>query len=101
MEPKCVMLKNGQEEFKALVVVTMMSLRALLAEQPIAFYELVMKCRNRNHQFFGNAGEKLKGLELVQSDGGVHGSIRNIVLSATSGEGLGLVLHSPIKEELT
>ena len=99
MEPNCLTLKNGQEEFKPLIVVTMLSLRALLAEQPIAFYELVMKCRDRNHQFFGNAGEKLKSLQLVQPGGSIHGSIRNIVLSATSGDDLELVLHSPIKEE--
>lgn len=93
---ECVTLKNGQEEARPLVVATMMALRSLMAEEPIVLYELVMKCRDRDHRFFGNTGERLQELALAQPDGSIHGSIRNIVLSATSGEGLDLVLHSPV-----
>lgn len=91
-----VRLKNGAEEAEPLVAVTMMSLRNLLQQSPIAFYELVMLCRKPGHKLFGNADKELKALSLVDPSGHVHDSIRNIVLSATSGEGLNLSLGSPI-----
>ncbi len=81
-----------------LVNVTMMSLRDLMQKNPIAFYELVMKCRNHNHKFFGNAGDVLKGLSLVETGGSIHDSIRNIVLSAAKGDGLDMSLGSPVRQ---
>lgn len=95
---KAVTLKNGSEEANVLVTVTMMSLRRLMKEKPIIFYELVMKCRDSNHQFFGKDCQDLERLNLVQPDGRVHDSIRNIVLSAAIGDGLEMRLGSPIKE---
>jgi len=92
-----VVLKNDAEELKSLVIATMMSLEFLMKEQPIVFYELVMKCRDHNHRFFGNTGEDLEKLALVQPGGSVHDSICNIVLSATNGNGLKMTLGSPIK----
>ena len=59
-----VILKNGAEECLPLVNVMMMSLRSLMQENPIAFYELVMKCRDHNHKFFGNVGDILKRLSF-------------------------------------
>lgn len=93
-----VTLKNGGEEADILVAATMMSLRSLIDEAPIAFYELVMKCRDRNHRLFGNTGQVLQRCSLIQSDESIHNSIRNIVLSAAVGEGLQMSLGSPIKE---
>jgi hypothetical protein len=92
-----VTLKNGSEEVQPLVTATMLSLRSLVQDKPIVFYELVMKCRDRNHRFFGSSGQTLTDLGLVEADGGIHESIRNIVLSATEGEGLEMTLGSPIK----
>ncbi len=91
-----IKLKNGAVEAKPLVVVMMLSLKHLMDEKPIAFYELVMKCRDPEHKFFGATGQDLQKLNLVGPDGTIHSSVRNIVLSATSGEGLVLKLHSPI-----
>lgn len=88
-------LKNGAEEAVSLVTVCMMSLEDLIKENPIALYELVMKCRDRNH-VFGNAGELLEQRKLVQSDGQPHDSIRNVVLSAIEGDELDMRLTSPI-----
>src|SRR3989338_5617614 len=88
---KLVKLKNGSEEAEPLVRVTMMSLQHLMGENPIAFYELVELCKNRNHKMFGNTNEILERLSMV-SNGFVHGSIRNIVLSAVKGEGLDMQL---------
>jgi len=96
---KLIKLKNGIEEAESLITIVMMSLQKLFNENPMAVYELVMKCRDNNHQYFGNMVEELKTLALVQSDGSVHNSIRNIVLSAVKGEGLKMVLGSPILEE--
>ncbi len=93
---KTVMLKNGSEEFGPLVAVTMMSLRSLCTTDPVSFYELVQKCRDQNHQFWGNSTQKLRDLSLIQPSGNVHDSIRNIVLSAVTGEKFDMVLGSPI-----
>ena len=92
-----VKLKNGSEGVKALVSITMMSLESLIETNPVAFYELVMKCRDVNHRFFGNTGEVLQKLSLVQTDGNVHDSIRNIVSSAVDGDGVDMTLGSPVK----
>jgi len=74
----------------------MLSLTNLMRENPIAFYELVMKCRNPEHELFGNTGEVLSPLNLIQPNGHVHDGIRNIVLSATEGEELDMTLGSPV-----
>lgn len=91
-----VRLKNGAEEAESLVVVTMISLDHLIATDVIAFYELVQLCKNPQHKLSGNTGDTLRGLNLVRRDEGIHDSIRNIVLSATSGDGLDMALGSPI-----
>lgn len=91
-----VTLKNGAEEALPLVTVTMLSIRSLMQKDPIAFYELVMKCRDRQHQFYGNTGEVLQSLSLLDNRGCVQGSIRNIVLSAVEGDGLEMSIRSPV-----
>jgi len=92
---KTLVLKNGSEEAEPLVKVTMMSLRNLMETNLIAFYELVCLCRDGKHQLFGNTGEVLGKFSLV-SNGQVHDSIRNIVLSAAEGEGLDMRLTNPV-----
>ncbi len=89
-------LKNGSEECVPLVNTTVMSVRHLMESNPIAFVELVLLCRDRNHELFGNTAVDLQGLALVGRDGFVHDSIRNIVLSAVEGEGLEMKLISPL-----
>ena len=89
-------LKNGVEESEALVAVTMYSLRKLGA---LEFYEIVALCRNPEHVLFGTIGKKLQRLNLIEDSGHVHGSIRNIVLSAAIGEGLSLRLGNPRAEQ--
>ena len=88
-------LRNGSEEATALVTVTMMSLKRLFEEKPIVVYELTMKCRDSSHEFFGESESDLQELALVDSDGRIHGSIKNIILSAVQGEGLDMTLGSP------
>lgn len=93
-EPEAVTLKNGATEFKPLVAATMLSLGKLLQDNPIAFYELTMKARDSKHEFFGNVGSELKLLALIQENGNLHDSIRNIVLSVVEGEGAMMRLTS-------
>ena len=74
----------------------MMSIRNLMETNPIAFYELVMICRDSNHAPFGNTGDILRNFNLLNTEGKVHSSIRNIVISAVTGEGLEMTLGSPV-----
>lgn len=95
-----VKLKNGSEEAGPLVATLMMALERLLAEKPIALYELVMVARDRDHEPFGRCGDDLADMHLLErrTNGtfGIHSSTRNVVLSAITGEGLDLALGSPI-----
>jgi hypothetical protein len=90
-------LKNGAVEADVLVTATMVSLYQLWKKKPIVMYELHQKCLNNDHKLFGNAGADLRDLNLINDDDSVHGSIKNIVLSAMTGEGLSLTMVSPIK----
>ena len=94
---EAVILKNGAEEIKSFVVMAMAILNRLAQERPLALCDLVMKCRDRNYQFFGDNEGYLKSLELVEGNGTVHGSIRNIVLSAAEGDGLDMHIRSPVQ----
>lgn len=96
MALKTVKLKNGAEEAKGLVNITFMILQDLSKKNPILLYELVKKCRDRSHRFFGNTGETLRSMELVQSDHSIHSSIKHIVLSSVEGEGMEMRLVRPI-----
>ncbi len=49
-----------------------------------------------NHKFFGNTKDRLEALALVDANGGIHDSIRNIVLSAIEGEDLEMRLTNPV-----
>lgn len=89
-----IKLKNGSEEVEALVATTMMALRGLFDEKPMVVYELAMLARDRNHKPFGGMTADIETVGLVQ-EGQMHGSIRNIVLSAVEGEGLEITLGDP------
>ena len=91
-----LILKNGAEEVESLVRGIMWVLRTLIDKQPGLFYELVMKCRDRQHRFWGDTEERLQRLKLVEANGDVHDSIRNIVLSAVTGDEWEMELGSPV-----
>jgi len=94
---KTVQLKNNTEETEVLVVITMKRLKELFVEHPKAFYELTMKCRDNQHKIFGNAAEILKDYQLIEPNGSIHGSTRNIVLSAVEGDKMQeMYLRSPL-----
>ena len=95
-----VLLRTGIEEAKPLVNVVMMSLKGISQKEGLpgvlAVYDLAQKCKNPQYAFFGKAEELLKKYALVQEDGKIHSSIRNIVNAASEGEGLEHRLVNPI-----
>lgn len=98
---KTVWLKNGTEEVAPLVKMTMLLLHKLIKENPIALYELAMVCRDSKHIPFGDTEEELRKQKLLQLDGKVHSSIRNVVLSAVVGDGFDMSLVNPIDKEVS
>ena len=95
--PTMVRLKNGSEELSTLVAVMMVSLKNLIKTDPISFFELVSKARDRNHEVFSrHQTGVLVGMGLMEPDGSLHSSISNVVLSAVSGEGLDMTLGDPV-----
>lgn len=92
-----VRLKNGTEELSTLIAVVMLSLKNLIGDDPISFYELVMKARDRNHKVFSQHQiDVLTRLGLMEPEGNLHQSVINVVLSAVTGEGLGMSLGDPV-----
>ena len=93
-------LKNGTEEPQPMVSVAMMSINDLWASGIpgiTALSDLVQICRNDpTYKKFGTNEDTLKKLALLQANGQPHDLVRNIVLSAFTGEGLDLELGSPI-----
>lgn len=105
---KEVALKNGSTELSPVVAMVMRHLDALMSPEgkggmqgmadAMAFYELHSLCVDPAHEVFSEPLlDRLKELSLVEQGGSVNRSIKNIVLSASVGKGLGLSLQSPIK----
>ena len=95
-----VKLKNNTEEPAQLVAVTMTSLKHIWNSGIpgiLMLSDLVQICRDdKKYRKFGNNEDELKKCALLQANGRPHDSVRNIVLSAFTGEGLDLTLGSPI-----
>lgn len=92
-----IKLRNGAEESKAIVGAVIMSLNELLKKGMsgmLAAYDLVQVCRGVGKPF-GKNGEILRDLSLLQPDGNVHDSIKNVILSATRGKDFELTFDSP------
>lgn len=95
-------LNNDSSEPKISVATTMMSIRSLW-DQGItgicAVSDLYERCRDPNHQIANGELKTLQGLALIQPDGRIHDTIKNVVLSAITGESSDIALGSPIKQE--
>jgi len=91
-----VTLKTGKEEVEALVTVTRMTLSLMLElSESILFYEAVMIAKDHNHDPWGDSKDKLKVYGLLESDGRMHDSVRNIILASVEGEWLDMRLVNP------
>ena len=95
-----VQLRTGIEMPRPLVGATRIALELLLDKHPIAVYEAVMVARDRTHVPFGNTGEALKGMGLLQPDGRMHDATRDVILACTDGEELDLRFVSPYATEV-
>ncbi len=54
----------------------------------MVFYDLVMMCRDRDYEAFGDNGKDLKALGLIEGNGRPHSSIVHIVNAVVKGDGL-------------
>lgn len=95
-----VALNNGSTEPLVAVTAAFMSLSGLWKEGiggMCAVIDLVDRCKNPQHRLDPQSEAKLKSLRLLESDGRIHGTIKNIALSAAKGDGAHMVLVSPVK----
>lgn len=96
---KEVTLKNGATVPDVLVSTTMLALRRCMESSPLALYDLVMVCRREpGYVPFGDNGQQLRLLGLLESSGQPHGAVRDIVLSAITGDDADMALGSPLAE---
>ena len=91
-----VRLRNGAEEAELLVVATMLHLERLYVAEPLAFFDAIMVARDPSYRTFGDVGATLRRLALLDQAGRMHGSIRNVLLSAAEGDGMDMRLVDPI-----
>lgn len=92
---KEIVLKNGTRELEPAVKVIMFAIRELLKRQPLVFYDLAMRCRDRNYKMWDASESDLKNLSLLQFDGQPPGTTRNIILSAVEGDGADMHIVNP------
>jgi len=91
-----VRLKNGSVERTSFVSATFISLKKLMRgmDSIKVLYDLVELCRN-NTPVVPATEKFLKDRSLLDSSGNLHSSVKNVVLSAVEGEGLGIKLVNP------
>ena len=92
-----VTLDTGQEHPTPLVTATMMNLRSLMEDHPIAAYELVELCRDPTHRLFGNTGDVLRERGLLEGDGQPHQAVKEIVLASVAGKDASLTFANPVR----
>lgn len=95
-----VALNNGSVEPQPAVIATFMSLSGLWKggiSGMCAVIDLVDRCKNPQHRIDQESERTLKSLALLEHDGRIHETVRNIALSAAKGDGPDMVLISPIK----
>jgi hypothetical protein len=91
-----VQLRNGVKMPRIAVNVTMMRLKPLIESDYEAFRALVEKSRNPDYQIQAAELEKLSDMALIDADGTVQSTVRDVVLSAAVGEGSAIDLQSPV-----
>ena len=94
-----IKLKDGTYIPEAIAKVLSISLKGLMQNNPIAFYEFVTKCRNSDHEMFGNTPEVLQSLSLIEQDGQIRNEVKKFVLNSVEGENLEMRLVNPVKQE--
>jgi hypothetical protein len=96
-----VELKNGTTHLASFVSSIRSAIQHLFYDEPIAFNELVQLCRSPAHPIWKSSTRVLIEYSLLtKTTTGfiVHDGIRDIVLSATEGNGPNLKLVSPVRK---
>lgn len=94
---KTVTLKhNNIEEAEVAVTSIMISLKQLLTDSYLAFYDLVMLARDDNTSIWIPSAIILKKFGLLDESLQMHDTIRNVILSAVEGENTEMILVNPI-----
>ena len=91
-----VQLKNGTEEAKPAVMATMLSLEHLASNDPTVLYDLLMRCQDRDYQWFGDNQATAEKLSLMLPNNHIDDTVKNIVLSAVTENGLDISLGNPV-----
>lgn len=103
MEDQNVLLTNGARVPKSVVDVTMISLSHLMTKGGFAgiiqAYDLAMFCRDSSYHMSEANKKALQDLGLLEGNGSPHDIVKDIVLSALQGEGLGMRLVQPIADQ--
>jgi hypothetical protein len=94
-----VLLNNGAEETYLTVRVMSLRLELLKKSNFPAFKELFEKCKDTEHEIPLAIWKSLQWVNLLENDGSVRESIKNIMLSATQEKEWGILeLIDPIKK---
>jgi hypothetical protein len=99
-ESPIVTLKNGTQYARRTMNTVMHHIRQMQTEIPngaLLLNDLVTKCRDADYEYYPGCQWKLSELDLLDSDGQVKPSVRDIVLSAVIGEGMDIGFASPIR----
>lgn len=85
-------LRNGNEHDTKSLMVLHGLLRNLLNTDGILFYELVMRCRNPEHPFFGNTEKALRERSWLDPNGQPNHIVRELVDHVVAGDGIDMTL---------
>lgn len=105
---KMCKLKNGAIEPAILVTTTMMNIQLLAKNTEnlnaslsiLSIYDLGKKAHDSSYKMYGPCEEILKDLALVESNGEMSTTVKNIAQSAISFNGEWPVLDNPVVEIL-
>lgn len=95
-----ITLRTGKTVPKSLFLVISTSFELLFTSNVIMAYELVMLCRDANHELWDDTGNELRNMGFLKIGGTsyrVQEEIQDIVLASTDGDGGDLHLVNPLR----
>ncbi len=95
-ESSFVILKNGAEHPKSIVILLANTLTTLAQKEPFIFYELVQKCRDPNYKVWRDPLKRLKELNFIDSNDEIHDITKDILLSSVTGKDEEMNIGDPI-----
>lgn len=94
-----VSLINGTYEYEPIVEGIIYSLSSLKEADPVAFHDLVMKCRDNDYQLSAETPFIIQNWVMLNINDGIDPSLRNVITVAVTGDGMEMQINNPIKEE--